>query len=112
MLGVPRDNPFAGSASAPLSLLHGATLLRREAPSRTRKITLHLLSCAGIEPAEIIELHTRETIREAIAIGIGVSMFCPAERPPDSRIVYLPLGCKVPIRSGYVMCLADQRRTP
>jgi len=112
VLGVPRDNPFAGAASAPLSLLHGATLLLREAPSRTRKTTLHMLSCAGIEPAETIELHTRETIREAIAIGVGVSMFYSAECPPDPRIVYLPLGCEVPIQTGYVMCLADQRRTP
>jgi DNA-binding transcriptional LysR family regulator len=71
-----------------------------------------MLSCAGIEPAETIELHTRETIREAIAIGVGVSMFYSAECPPDPRIVYLPLGCEVPIQTGYVMCLADQRRTP
>ncbi len=112
VLGLPCDHPFAGSPSAPLSLIHGSTLLLREAPSRTRETSLHMLSCAGIEPAETIELHTRETIREAIAIGVGVSMFYSAECPPDPRIVYLPLGCEVPIQTGYVMCLADQRRTP
>jgi hypothetical protein len=46
----------------------GASSPLREAPSRTRKTTLHMLSCAGIEPAETIELHTRETIREAIQV--------------------------------------------
>jgi DNA-binding transcriptional LysR family regulator len=111
VLGLSCDHAFAGSSTAPLSLMTGETLLLREAPSRTRETTLHLLSCAGIEPIEIIELHTRETIREAIALGVGVSMFYSAECPPDPRIVYLPLGCDVPIQTGYVMCLAEQRRS-
>lgn len=112
VLGLPRSHPSAQSPSVPLSLVQGETLLLREAPSRTRETTLHLLSCAGVTPVETIELHTRETIREAIAIGVGVSMFYSAECPPDPRICYLPLGCEVPIQTGYVMCLTDQRRTP
>lgn len=112
VLGLPRGHAFADSPTAPLGLMQGETLLLREAPSRTRQTTLHLLSRAGIEPVETIELHTRETIREGIAIGVGVSMFYSAECPPDPRIVYLPLCCEVPIQTGYVMCLADQRRSP
>ena len=106
----PVEDAFA--LEVPLSVIQGETLLLREAPSRTRETTLHLLSCAGIEPLETIELHTRETIREAIAIGVGVSTFYSAECPPDPRVNYLPLGCEVPIQTGYVMCLADNRRTP
>lgn len=112
VLGVPRDHPIAGDAIARLDCLGEETLLLREAPSRTRETTLGLLSRAGIEPVETIELHTRETIREAIAMGVGVSMFYSAECPPDPRIAYLPLDCEVPIQTGYVMCLADQRRSP
>ncbi|AQR61801.1 hypothetical protein BZG35_09150 [Brevundimonas sp. LM2] len=112
VLGVARDHPVAAAATANVSLLGQETLLLREAPSRTRETTLDLLSRAGIEPLETIELHTRETIREAIAMGVGISLFYSAECPPDPRIAYRPLDCAVPIQTGYVMCLADQRRSP
>jgi len=111
VLGVARNHPVAASATAALSLLGRETLLLREAPSRTRETSLDLLSRACVEPVETIELHTRETIREAIAMGVGVSMFYSAECPPDPRIAYLPLDCDVPIQTGYIMCLADQRRS-
>jgi len=42
---------------------------------------------------------------------VGVSLFNSAECPPDPRIAYLPLDCDVPIQTGYIMCLADQRRS-
>jgi DNA-binding transcriptional LysR family regulator len=112
VLGVPRNHPGARSPTAPIGLIEGETLLLREAPSRTREMTLHLLRCANVEPVETLELHTRETIREAIAIGVGVSAFYSAECPPDPRIAYVPLSGEVPIQTGYIMCLSEHRRSP
>jgi LysR family transcriptional regulator, low CO2-responsive transcriptional regulator len=72
------------------------------------------LEVAGVEPGETIEFNTREAIREAIALGLGVSFFYSAECPPDSRIVYRRVTCAAPTPcfTGYVLCLSERRRTP
>ena len=50
-----------------------------------------------------------------MALGLGVSLFVSSECPPDSRIRYTPL--EQPPRlggqglAGFVVCLAERRRT-
>lgn len=108
----------ANHALATLPLFHLAnlaseTLLIREENSRTRAASQSLIAAAEIEPAKIIEMHTREAIREGVALGVGLGFFFSCEAPPDPRIVYLPVeGADVGFGlSGYVICLTDRRRT-
>jgi hypothetical protein len=67
-----------------------------------------------VTPAEVMELHTRETIREGVAIGLGFSLFFSLECPPDDRIRYLPLDVDITLSrlTEYVVCLNERRRTP
>jgi hypothetical protein len=78
-------------------------------------VTERLLAGAQIVPADLIELHTRDTIREGVALGLGVSLFVSSECPPDSRIAYAPLErpAKVtgPGLAEFVVCLAERKRT-
>jgi DNA-binding transcriptional LysR family regulator len=73
----------------------------------------HMLSRLAIAPADMLELHTRETIREGVALGLGIGMFISSECPPDTRIVYAPLEPTpgAPELAGYVVCLTERRRT-
>jgi DNA-binding transcriptional LysR family regulator len=109
-------HPRAREGAYPLSALADDPLLVREATSRTRLATEQLLAAEGVEPRELIELHTRETIREGVAIGLGVSLFLASECPPDPRIAYLSLrprkSARGPILSGFLVCLAERRRSP
>ncbi len=77
--------------------------------------TEQLLGRAQIAPLDVIELHTRETIREGVALGLGVSLFVSSECPPDSRISYAPLErpakASSPGLAGFVVCLAERKRT-
>ncbi len=66
-------------------------LLSREASSKTRAFTERALADAAIAAAATLEFQGRETIREAIALGLGVSIFFASECPPDRRIDYRPL---------------------
>jgi DNA-binding transcriptional LysR family regulator len=98
---------------APTDLIE-ETLLLREPTSRTRQVTERLLQAADVKPHRTIEFHSREAIREAIALHIGVSLFYSAECPPDPRLCYRPLKAAAEAHAfvGYLICAAEQRRAP
>jgi DNA-binding transcriptional LysR family regulator len=115
MVAMRADHPRAQDSFFPLAALAQARLLVREPTSRTRVATEQLLDRVQIIPLDVIELHTRETIREGVALGLGVSLFVSSECPPDSRISYAPLErpAEVGVQglSGFVVCLAERKRT-
>lgn len=115
MVAMGADHPRAKDGCFPLAALAQARLLVREPSSRTRVATEQLLARAQIVPLDVIELHTRDTIREGVALGLGVSLFVSSECPPDSRISYAPLERSAKVSNqglaGFVVCLAEHKRT-
>ena len=113
VLGLPQDHPLASQASLPIEVVRNELVLQREATSRTRIASEVLMTQAGVEPQSIIEMHTREAVREAIALGIGIGFFYSAECPPDRRLAYRPIEGVRPDGelNGFMVCLADRRRT-
>jgi DNA-binding transcriptional LysR family regulator len=112
-IGVPAAHPLADEAIFPLEALAGERLLVREPASKTRAATEVLLAEANVSPERVIELHSREAIREAIALGVGVSLFFSNECPPDRRLAFLRPD-RQPGRAqltGYVVCRLERRRT-
>lgn len=113
-IAVPADHPLAKAPVYPLAALAGERLLIRETASKTRAASERLMGVANVSPGWITELHSREAIREAIALGLGVSMFFSSECPPDRRIVFLRPdrqadGIQL---TGYLVCPVDRRRMP
>ncbi len=110
---VPCGHPLAREAVFSVGAFARERLLLREPASRTRMATEELLLAANVTPADVMELHTRETIREGVAIGLGISLFFSLECPPDARIALLPLEAdSTSLRlTGYVICLSERRRT-
>jgi DNA-binding transcriptional LysR family regulator len=115
MVAMPVGHPWAKDRPFPLAALAQARLLVREPTSRTRAVTERLLAAADVVPADVIELHTRETMREGVALGLGVSLLASSECPPDSRICYAPLERQPDLGgvglAGSVVCLAARKRT-
>ena len=113
MVAMPANDPNAGGAVYPLSALREARLLVRDPGSRTRMAMEQMLNQIDVAPADMLELHTRETIREGVALGLGIGMFISSECPPDPRIAYAPLerAPGAPDLAGYVVCLTERRRT-
>ena len=114
VVAVPNDDPRANLPVFPVAALGDVTLLVREPTSRTRTAMEALLLAADVTPMETMELHTRETIREGVAIGLGLSLFFSLECPPDDRIRFLPLDVDITLSrlTEYVVCLNERRRTP
>jgi LysR family transcriptional regulator, low CO2-responsive transcriptional regulator len=112
-VAVPADHALAEAEIFPLATLAHERLLLRETASKTRAAMETLLAAANVIPERVIELHSREAIREAIALGMGVSLFFSAECPPDPRIAYLRPD-RQPDRAqltGYVVGRVERRRT-
>lgn len=112
-VALPADHPLAAMETAPIAALAGQTLLIREPTSKTRAFTEQALGAAGIEVRETLELQSRETIREAVALGLGLSVFFSSECPPDPRIAYRKLSGQAREQQlrGYLVCQQDRRRS-
>ncbi|WP_397422274.1 LysR substrate-binding domain-containing protein [Phenylobacterium sp.] len=113
VLALQAGHPLTAEASLPIHIIRDEILLRREASSRTRVASERVMSVAGVEPRGVIDMHTREAVREGIALGLGVGFFYSSECPPDQRIAYRPIEGLRPNGelNGYVVCLADRRRS-
>jgi len=112
-VALPAGHPLAALDTAPIEQLADQTLLIREPTSKTRAFTEQALGAAGVEVRETLELQSRETIREAVALGLGVSVFFSSECPPDPRIAYRPLSglAREQPLHGYLVCQQDRRRS-
>ena len=110
---LPNGHRLCARDAVPIDALAYEVLLLREATSKTRTFTERALADAGIVPTAILEFQGRETIREAIALGLGVSIFFSSECPPDRRIDYRPLdtaGRAYELR-GFLLCQSERRRS-
>jgi aminoethylphosphonate catabolism LysR family transcriptional regulator len=109
---LPAGHPLAAMDAVAIGALADETLLLREPTSKTRAFADRALADGDIEPMTVIELQSRETIREAIALGLGLSLFFSSECPPDSRIAYRALdtgGRDYPL-VNYLVCQSERRR--
>ncbi|WP_293905135.1 LysR substrate-binding domain-containing protein [Phenylobacterium sp.] len=113
MVAVPSSHSRAKDGLINIEALAHEPLLIREPASKTRAAMEMLLATANVAPDCLIELHSREAIREAIALGMGVSLFFSSECPPDARLAFLrptPQAERAQL-IGYVVCRVERRRT-
>ncbi|QBQ96304.1 LysR family transcriptional regulator [Paraburkholderia pallida] len=91
VLVVHHSHPLARFEAIDAARLADVRLLIRETGSVTRSCTEEILAKAGVAPASLAEIGSREAIREAILHGVGGSIFPlgEAERHPDLRVIAL-----------------------
>ncbi len=114
MCALPKDHALTSSTSVPVACLRAETLLLREPTSKARAFTERAMEEAGVKPGAIIELQSRELIREGVALNLGLGIFFTSECPPDTRIVHRPLD--TPGREyrllSYLVCQTERKRSP
>lgn len=91
VVAVHRSHPLASRESVPLAALAGHCLLMREQGSTTRKLTEQMLEEAGVKVGALLEIGSRESIREAVLRNIGISIIARHEVPhnPELRVLSL-----------------------
>lgn len=89
VLVAHHTHPLAACAELQLADLAAHTLLLREPGSRTRAIAETALARAGVHPALVIEIGSREAICEAIRHDMGCTLMPNGEVPafPELRQV-------------------------
>ena len=108
VLAVHRNHPLAALDHVPLAALAGHCLLMREQGSTTRRLTEDLLASAGVGVGPLLEIGSRESIREAVLRDIGISIIARQEVPHDPQLRVLTLE-NAPVIHEYLYCLKERK---
>jgi aminoethylphosphonate catabolism LysR family transcriptional regulator len=106
---VPRGHPLAAIVPLPLARLAAEPLILREPGSATRAAFERALAAAGLAPEPVLELGSREAVREAVAAGLGLSVVFSGEQPPDPRLSLVALEDGGPPLPRVLACLRARR---
>ncbi len=89
---VRRDHRFATRDSIRLTELEGEPMIVREQGSTTRRALEEALARTGTKPRLMMEIGSREAIREAVIHGLGISYVSEAEFVPDEALKLIPIA--------------------
>ncbi|MBM3647929.1 MAG: LysR family transcriptional regulator [Alphaproteobacteria bacterium] len=110
ILFVPRRHPLARRGRAPLAALAGQALVLRERGSITREVLEQAMAAADVRPDAIVEVQTREGVREAVAAGFGVGAIFHSELGDDRRFHRVLIADAQLDVAEYAVCLQERRR--
>lgn len=88
---VRRDHRFARCRSIRLPELEGEPMIVREQGSTTRRALEAALAETGTKPRLVMEIGSREAVREAVIRGLGISYVSEAEFVPDANLTLIPI---------------------
>lgn len=109
VVAVHRSHPLASRGAVHPADLAGHCLLMREAGSTTRQLTEQLLAIAGVKVRALLEIGSRESIREAVLRNIGISIIARHEVPENPNLRVLGLE-GAPQIAEYLYCLKERRQ--
>jgi len=81
----------------------------REKGSTTRKLTEQMMADAGVKASALLEIGSRESIREAVLRNIGISVIARHEVPHNPELRVLTLD-NAPLMHEYLYCLKERRQ--
>ncbi|MBS0451967.1 MAG: LysR family transcriptional regulator [Proteobacteria bacterium] len=105
------EHRFARRRSIRTSELQGERLILREQGSTTRKAIEQALHAARVEPQVVMEVASREIIREAVLQGLGVAAVSDVEYVPGPGLHAVRISDAQVRTYAHVVCLAERRDT-
>jgi aminoethylphosphonate catabolism LysR family transcriptional regulator len=106
------DHPFAKRTSAPIEAFADQDVVLRERGSVTREVFETKLAEAGVKPGHLLEVQTREAVREAVLTGFGVGVIFESEFRESEDLKRLEItGADLSV-AEYAVCLEERRRIP
>jgi LysR family transcriptional regulator, low CO2-responsive transcriptional regulator len=109
---VPKSHAWARRKRITVGEIGGRDLVIREPGSVTRETFEARLAEAGVKPAALIEVQSREAVREAVLAGFGLGVVFHSERGSDPTIHTLEVDGVDLAVAEYVICLDEHRRLP
>jgi DNA-binding transcriptional LysR family regulator len=105
-----KDHPLATRQSIGLKEIGDERLILRESGSVTRQIFEEALDRAEIYPHTVMEMDSREAVREAVAAGLGIGVVSSAEIGDTSGLAILDIADADVTMTEYLVCLKERRR--
>jgi LysR family transcriptional regulator, low CO2-responsive transcriptional regulator len=109
---VDRAHPWARRRGVQLAELAGQRLLLREPTSNTRQTFDAAMAKGNIVLGEVLEIGSREAIKEAVAAGLGVGVIAQSELGDDLRLKALPFEGQQITSTEFVACLQERKSSP
>jgi DNA-binding transcriptional LysR family regulator len=110
VLFVPARHAWAGRRRVKLNEIAGQPIVLRERGSITRETFEQVLAERAVRPGSLIDVQTREGVREAVAAGFGIGVVFRTEFGNDPRFVPLGLAdAKIGV-AEYAVCLQENLR--
>ncbi|MBU7572078.1 MAG: LysR family transcriptional regulator [Hydrogenophaga sp.] len=103
------EHRFARRRSIRLAELQGERMILREQGSTTRKALEQALNKAGVAPEVVMEISSREVIREAVSQGIGIAAVSTVEFVPGPGLHLVSISDADIFTYAHVLCLAERR---
>lgn len=100
---------FAKRRSIRLAELHGERMVFREQGSTTRKALEEALEKAGVKPEVVMDISSREIIREAVLQGVGIAAVSTVEFVPGPGLHMVTISDTEIFTYAHVLCLAERR---
>ncbi|MGH7056443.1 MAG: LysR substrate-binding domain-containing protein [Acetobacteraceae bacterium] len=109
---VPVHHRFARRRTLGMAELAGSDLVLRERGSITREVFEARLADRAILPGRLLEVETREAVREAVLAGFGVGVVFESELGHDPATRSLEVRDADLAVTEYLICLEERRRLP
>jgi aminoethylphosphonate catabolism LysR family transcriptional regulator len=106
---VHKSHRFARRSSIRIAELEGEGMILREEGSTTRKAFDDAIRKAGIKPRVVMEIGSREAIREAVIKGVGIGAVSEIEFIPDPQLRKVAVADAQMYTHAHVVCLAERR---
>lgn len=91
--------------------LEGQEMLLREPGSTTQQVVNRRLQEAGVRIKPVMEIGSRESVREAVACGLGLGVVSNLAYMPDPRIRQLDIVDFDAYSHSHVVCLRERMRS-
>jgi LysR family transcriptional regulator, low CO2-responsive transcriptional regulator len=104
-----RRHPLAVCGSIDLHDLDGQEFVLREEGSQTRSVFEAGMRDAGIQIRCSIEVGSREAVREAVALQLGLGVVARTAFVPDPRLVALEVRGLTLATHVHLICLAERK---
>src|SRR5688572_23976576 len=105
---VHRRHRFAGRRSIRMADLENEPLIMREEGSTTRKALDDALRKARVKARIAMEIGSREAIREAVIMGVGIAAVSQIEYVPDRELRVVPVIDAEMYTYAHVFCLRER----
>ena len=105
-----RDHPLFAPHRTGIHIaeLHEQAMVAREHGSNTRRASDAAMARANVQPRIVMEIGSREAVREAVASGVGFGFVSSAEYIADERIRSLPVVDAKIFNYAHIVCRRDR----